>query len=140
MLESNRSLQRLAQPVATPLAQRAAGLQSVVILSDASGLVLQTFGNSAAMEKAQSFALEPGNIWSESGRGTNAIGTALAIDDSCEVEGRQHYLTRNQGFVLRGGSPTKPRWPDCRGAGYFRPGAYPASPLSGVDKRGRQTD
>lgn len=96
VLESNRSLQRLAQPVATPLAQRAAGLQSVVILSDASGLVLQTFGNSAAMEKAQSFALEPGNIWSESGRGTNAIGTALAIDDSCEVEGRQHYLTRNQ--------------------------------------------
>ncbi|EPL8195300.1 sigma-54-dependent Fis family transcriptional regulator [Klebsiella aerogenes] len=96
VLESNRSLQRLAQPVATPLAQRAAGLQSVVILSDASGLVLQTFGNSAAMKKAQSFALEPGNIWSESGRGTNAIGTALAIDDSCEVEGRQHYLTRNQ--------------------------------------------
>ncbi|EPV8391057.1 sigma-54-dependent Fis family transcriptional regulator [Klebsiella aerogenes] len=96
VLESNRSLQRLAQPVATPLAQRAAGLQSVVILSDASGLVLQTFGNSAAMKKAQSFSLEPGNIWSESGRGTNAIGTALAIDDSCEVEGRQHYLTRNQ--------------------------------------------
>jgi transcriptional regulator of acetoin/glycerol metabolism len=98
MLASSRSLQQLAQPVATPLAQRAAGLQSVVILSDASGLVLQTFGNTAAMQKAQSFALEPGNIWSESGRGTNAIGTALAIDDSCEVEGRQHFLTSNQGL------------------------------------------
>ena len=95
MLESNRSLQRLAQPVATPLAQRAAGLQSVVILSDASGLVLQTFGNSAAMEKRKASRWSR-NIWSESGRGTNAIGTALAIDDSCEVEGRQHYLTRNQ--------------------------------------------
>jgi hypothetical protein len=61
VLASSRSLQQLAQPVATPLAQRAAELQSVVVLSDASGLVLQTFGNTAAMQKAQSFALEPGN-------------------------------------------------------------------------------
>lgn len=98
VLANSRSLQQLARPVATPLAQRAAELQSVVILSDASGLVLQTFGNTTAMQKAQSFALEPGNIWSESGRGTNAIGTALAIDDSCEVEGRQHFLTSNQGL------------------------------------------
>lgn len=96
MLDSNRNLQQLVQPVATPLAQRTADLQSVVILSDASGLVLQTFGNTGAIQKAQSFALEPGNIWSESGRGTNAIGTALAINDSCEVDGRQHFLTCNQ--------------------------------------------
>ncbi len=41
-------------------------------------------------------ALAPGNLWSESGRGTNAIGTALAIDDGCEIDGRQHFLTRNQ--------------------------------------------
>lgn len=41
-------------------------------------------------------ALAHGNLWSESGRGTNAIGTALAIDDGCEIDGRQHFLTRNQ--------------------------------------------
>lgn len=67
--------------------------------SDASGLVLQTFGDTHAMQKAQRFALAPGNLWSESGRGTNAIGTALAIDDSCEIDGRQHFLTSNGVFI-----------------------------------------
>ncbi|MEJ5174030.1 sigma-54-dependent Fis family transcriptional regulator, partial [Erwinia sp. MYb416] len=44
------------------------------------------------------FALAPGNLWSECGRGTNAIGTALAIDDCCEIDGQQHFLTSNQGL------------------------------------------
>jgi transcriptional regulator of acetoin/glycerol metabolism len=82
--------------VVNALSRKVNDLQSVVILSDASGLVLQTFGDTHAMQKAQRFALAPGNLWSESGRGTNAIGTALAIDDSCEIDGRQHFLTRNQ--------------------------------------------
>jgi transcriptional regulator of acetoin/glycerol metabolism len=95
-LASHARLQQLTQPVVNTLSRKVSDLQSVVILSDASGLVLQTFGNMHAMQKAQSFALAPGNLWSESGRGTNAIGTALAIDDSCEIDGRQHFLTRNQ--------------------------------------------
>ncbi|MFK3706236.1 transcriptional regulator of acetoin/glycerol metabolism [Raoultella sp. BIGb0138] len=95
-LASHTQLQQLTQPVVNTLSRKVADLQSVVILSDASGLVLQTFGNMHAMQKAQSFALAPGNVWSESGRGTNAIGTALAIDDSCEIDGRQHFLTSNQ--------------------------------------------
>nr|WP_218645929.1 sigma-54-dependent Fis family transcriptional regulator [Raoultella terrigena] len=96
LLASHSGLQQLTQPVVGALSRKVADLQSVVILSDASGLVLQTFGNMHAMQKAQSFALAPGNLWSESGRGTNAIGTALAIDDSCEIDGRQHFLTSNQ--------------------------------------------
>ncbi|TDQ21354.1 transcriptional regulator of acetoin/glycerol metabolism [Raoultella sp. BIGb0149] len=96
LLASHSGLQQLTQPVVGALSRKVADLQSVVILSDASGLVLQTFGNMHALQKAQSFALAPGNLWSESGRGTNAIGTALAIDDSCEIDGRQHFLTSNQ--------------------------------------------
>lgn len=96
LLANHSGLQQLTQPVVGALSRKVADLQSVVILSDASGLVLQTFGNMHAMQKAQSFALAPGNLWSESGRGTNAIGTALAIDDSCEIDGRQHFLTSNQ--------------------------------------------
>lgn len=97
-LASHSRLQKLAQPVVDALASRVDDLQSVVILSDPSGLVLQTFGATQALQKAQRFALAPGNLWSESGRGTNAIGTALAIDDSCEIDGRQHFLTSNQGL------------------------------------------
>lgn len=97
-LARHSRLQTLAQPVVNELYRKVNALQSVVVLSDASGLVLQTFGDTHAMQKAQRFALAPGNLWSESGRGTNAIGTALAIDDSCEIDGRQHFLTSNQGL------------------------------------------
>lgn len=98
VLASNAGLQQFAQPVIKQLAQKLAEKQSVVILSDATGLVLNTFGDMQSMEKAQRFALAPGNLWSECGRGTNAIGTALAIDDGCEIEGQQHFLTLNQGL------------------------------------------
>lgn len=98
VLANNAGLQQFAQPVIRQLAQQMAKTQSVVILSDASGLVLNTFGDTQALEKAQRFALAPGNLWSECGRGTNAIGTALAIDDGCEIHGRQHFLTHNQGL------------------------------------------
>ncbi len=95
-LASHRGLQQLAQPVVEALSRQVADLQSVVILSDPDGLVLHTLGDTQALQKAQRVALAPGNLWSESGRGTNAIGTALAIDDGCEIDGRQHFLTRNQ--------------------------------------------
>ena len=97
-LANHSRLQTLAQPVVNALSRKVNDLQSVVVLSDASGLVLQTFGDTHAMQKAQRFALAPGNLWSESGRGTNAIGTALAIDDSCEIDGRQHFLASNRGL------------------------------------------
>ena len=80
-LASHRGLQQLAQPVVEALSRQVADLQSVVILSDPDGLVLHTLGDTQALQKAQRVALAPGNLWSESGRGTNAIGTALAIDD-----------------------------------------------------------
>lgn len=95
-LAGHRGLQQLAQPVVEALSRQVADLQSVVILSDPDGLVLHTLGDTQALQKAQRVALAPGNLWSESGRGTNAIGTALAIDDGCEIDGRQHFLTRNQ--------------------------------------------
>jgi len=98
VLASNAGLQQFAQPVIKQLAQKLAEKQSVVILSDATGLVLNTFGDMHSMEKAQRYALAPGNLWSECGRGTNAIGTALAIDDGCEIQGHQHFLTLNQGL------------------------------------------
>ena len=95
LIASNARLQQIAQPVMNTLAQKMADKQAVVVLSDASGWVLHTFGNMGAMQKAQRFALSPGNLWSECGRGTNAIGTALAIDDGCEIEGSQHFLASN---------------------------------------------
>ncbi|WP_455810702.1 sigma-54-dependent Fis family transcriptional regulator [Pseudomonas graminis] len=98
VLAHHATLQQFAQPAIRALAEKIADKQAVVILSDASGLVLNTFGDMQALQKAERFALAPGNLWSECGRGTNAIGTALAIDDCCEIDGQQHFLTSNQGL------------------------------------------
>ena len=95
-LAHNTLLQQFSLPAVKLLAKRVADMQSVVVLSDASGLILNNYGEMNAMQKAQRFALAPGNLWSECGRGTNAIGTALAIDDGCEILGQQHYLVSNQ--------------------------------------------
>jgi hypothetical protein len=53
--------------VVNTLSRKVSDLQSVVILSDASGLVLQTFGNMHAMQKAQSFALAPETCGAKAG-------------------------------------------------------------------------
>ncbi|NMP29723.1 sigma-54-dependent Fis family transcriptional regulator [Rahnella sp. SAP-1] len=98
LLANNAALQQFAQPVVKRLAEKIVDKQSVVVLSEASGLLLNTVGEMQALQKAQRHALIPGNLWSECGRGTNAIGTALAIDDGCEIYGQQHYLTSNQGL------------------------------------------
>lgn len=98
VLASNAALQQFSHSAVKALAEKIADKQSVVILSDARGMVLNTVGDMQALQKAQRFALAPGNLWSECGRGTNAIGTALAIDDGCEILGQQHYLTSNQGL------------------------------------------
>ncbi|MCC3731502.1 sigma-54-dependent Fis family transcriptional regulator [Rouxiella badensis] len=98
LLANNAALQQFARPAIKALAEKIAEKQSVVVLSDATGMVLNSFGDMQALQKAQRFALAPGNLWSECGRGTNAIGTALAIDGGCEIYGHQHYLTSNQGL------------------------------------------
>lgn len=96
LIAAHAQLEHVARPVASGLARKMANKQAVVVLSDASGWILHTFGNLHSLQKAQRASLAPGNLWSECGRGTNAIGTALAIADGCEIEGGQHFLTDNR--------------------------------------------
>ncbi|MGY5956762.1 sigma-54-dependent Fis family transcriptional regulator [Kosakonia sp. BK9b] len=88
----------LVAPLLTRLGTELARHPSIMVMSDANGLVLETHGNSDFMHKAQRFALSPGNLWGEHARGTNAIGTALALQRHCEVSGGEHYLSRNAGL------------------------------------------
>ncbi|MFI8416321.1 sigma-54-dependent Fis family transcriptional regulator [Serratia sp. NPDC078593] len=68
---------------------------TIMVISDASGLILETYGNNRFLHQASHLSLSPGNEWSEQQRGTNAIGTALALGEWCEVNGSEHYLQRN---------------------------------------------
>lgn len=81
-----------------------AGTQSMIILSDANGIILNATGNADFMTKAQRVALQPGVSWNESITGTNAIGTALIENRPILVKGAEHYLERN-GFLNCSASP-----------------------------------
>ncbi|ELY5813489.1 sigma-54-dependent Fis family transcriptional regulator [Cronobacter turicensis] len=106
LLEEARSqhgwLQQLARPLMQRLGESLNRAPSVVVASDDTGLVLDTFGNNQFLHKAQRVALAPGNLWGEHARGTNAIGTALALHAPCEVHGSQHFLNQNAGLYCYG--------------------------------------
>src|SRR5262249_53985263 len=93
--EQAANLLACAQPEMEGLAEHVGDLGCVVILADAGGLILDQVGAAEFLPKARRIALMPGVEWSESNRGTNAIGTALIERDALTVLGGEHYLAQN---------------------------------------------
>jgi sigma-54 dependent transcriptional regulator, acetoin dehydrogenase operon transcriptional activator AcoR len=94
-LEHRRELVSQARPVMELLCEQIRESDSMVILADAQGMLLQSLGDTEFADKAARVALRPGAIWHEQWRGTNAIGTALAEGAPVVVRGAEHYLERN---------------------------------------------
>ncbi|MEJ2632093.1 MAG: sigma-54-dependent Fis family transcriptional regulator [Acidihalobacter sp.] len=93
--EAQGQLRRAAGPELDALAELVYDSQSMVLLADTDGLILDAVGNTDFVHKAARVALQPGAMWSEAHRGTNAIGTALIERRAVEVLGREHYLECN---------------------------------------------
>jgi sigma-54 dependent transcriptional regulator, acetoin dehydrogenase operon transcriptional activator AcoR len=84
------AFKRLCRPEVEALYADAQATDSIVILTNASGLVLDTVGSLDFAERAARVALRPGVPWSEQVAGTNAIGTSLAEGCPIEVRGAEH--------------------------------------------------
>ena len=95
-IEENRFLFQHAAPVMETLYEQIANTHSMIVLTSASGLVLHSLGDPDFLEKASRVALMPGADWSERGKGTNAIGTALEEEQPVTVHGCQHFLEANK--------------------------------------------
>ena len=100
----NSQLLSQAQPEMENLYAHISGTQSMVILSDADGVIIHALGDRDFMNKAQRVALQPGFSWREDISGTNAIGTALIEKNPVFVMGAEHYFERN-GFLNCSASP-----------------------------------
>jgi transcriptional regulator of acetoin/glycerol metabolism len=94
--ECNRALTAQALPIMEGLYQQIVDTESTIILTDACGLILHSLGDDAFLQRAQKVALQPGVVWSEAGKGTNAIGTAIADCAPRLVHGAEHFLEANQ--------------------------------------------
>ncbi|WP_179401307.1 sigma-54-dependent Fis family transcriptional regulator [Burkholderia guangdongensis] len=94
--EQNRVLCAHAMPVMETLHEQIVNTQSMIVLTDAEGLILHSIGDDDFLQRAEKVALRPGANWAESRQGTNAIGTALAERCAMVVHGDQHYLAANR--------------------------------------------
>ena len=107
--ESNRALTAQALPVMEGLHRQIVDTESMIILTDASGLILHSLGDDAFVRRAEKVALQPGVVWSESSKGTNAIGTAIADCAPRLVHGAEHFIEANQMLTCSAAPIADPR-------------------------------
>ena len=103
----------------------------LVVISDAQGVLLSIEGNPAIrMRAAEMMNFAEGTLWSEPGAGTNAIGTAVAVDHAVQVFGPEHFHEPVQRWVCSAAPVHDPDTGEVLGiidlTGDFRT-AHPAS-------------
>lgn len=64
---------------------------SIMLLTDAHGVVLEMAGDHATMAAARDISLIEGGNWNEGVIGTNGIGTALAMRTPAQVHTAEHF-------------------------------------------------
>lgn len=103
-LEHQRELVAHARPVMEFIFEQTRESDSMVVLADATGMLLHTQGDADFVERAGRVALRAGATWHEQYRGTNAIGTALAEQAAVVIHASEHFLERN-GFLTCTAAP-----------------------------------
>jgi hypothetical protein len=64
----------------------------LIVVSDENGMLMTIEGSSAVrLRAAGDMNFAEGTLWSETGAGTNAIGTAIALDHAVQVFGPEHF-------------------------------------------------
>ncbi|HDR4423841.1 TPA: sigma-54-dependent Fis family transcriptional regulator [Bacillus cereus] len=66
-------------------------LQMMALLIDPDGYVLSLSGNQQTLKRAKHINFIEGVKWTEAAVGTNAIGTALQIEEAIMISGTEHY-------------------------------------------------
>jgi transcriptional regulator of acetoin/glycerol metabolism len=94
--DRNLRLHAHAAPVMELLYDQIVNTESMVVLTDASGTILHAIGDDDFLGRASKVALQPGAVWSEAQKGTNAVGTALMEEVPTLVHADEHYLHANQ--------------------------------------------
>jgi len=73
------------------LVEDAVDCDLLVAVSDADGRLLWVEGSPSLRSRAESMNFVPGARWSEDHAGTNAPGTALALDHGVQIFAHEHY-------------------------------------------------
>lgn len=107
--ERQRRLMELCRPELELLEADARDTGSIILLSDAEGLILDSIGDTGFASRAARVALRPGVVWSEAATGTNAIGLALAERRAASVHGAEHFFGTHAALSCNASPITDPR-------------------------------
>lgn len=80
-----------AQPVLERAKEHLYRSDSLILLADAGGVILDVRADPHVITNAGNINLIEGGIWSEEVAGTNAIGTALAAAEPVQLYGAEHF-------------------------------------------------
>ena len=98
----NRQLLQAAAPTLAEAADVLAGTSSLMLITDPSGVVLESVGDMQTVHAGMDIALTQGGCWTESDAGTNGIGTALAAGRPVMVHAGEHYCEGIKGWSCAG--------------------------------------
>ena len=87
----HRELLAAAAGVFAEMAHLFAGSRSIMLLTNAEGVVLEAVGDRYTLEQGEDVHLMQGGAWSEDVVGTNGIGTALATGRPAQVHAAEHF-------------------------------------------------
>nr|WP_294559986.1 sigma-54-dependent Fis family transcriptional regulator [uncultured Rhodopila sp.] len=107
--ERHHDLRSAAASVFAEVPDLLAGSHSIMVLTDANGVVLESIGDGRTLEQGQGIHLMPGGDWREDVIGTNGIGTALATCRPAQVHAAEHFCEGIKSWT-------------CAGAPIFEPG------------------
>jgi signal transduction histidine kinase len=99
---SEHPLGSLHQGLMEQLRKVAEESRSMVVVTDASGLILHRVGDERLKERAVEMNLVAGARYSEAADGTNGIGTALATDHAFQVFAFEHFNERHHQWICSG--------------------------------------
>ena len=87
---------RAADPVMQEAREFLASTNSMTVLTDAAGTILQTAGDGRAVDFGYAVKLQRGGQWSEAAIGTNAMGTALVDAAPVQIHAAEHFCSEVQ--------------------------------------------
>jgi GAF domain len=98
MLDADLEAYRQAHPLALvmPVLRELVGRAAVdnvhiMAVTDAAGMMLWAEGHPAALAVGERISLVPGARWDETHAGTNAMGTALVVDQAVHIFSAEHF-------------------------------------------------
>lgn len=97
-----RELLDASWPIMTEAHKFLSESNTIMILTDQHGVVLEVAGDADDVDAAAAAGLSIGSDWSEHARGTNAIGTTLILGEPVHIHGVEHYCRGSRGSTCSG--------------------------------------